>query len=166
MISPTYTDLDWLRLAFAAAAEHSHDPSTQNGAILVPTGAAYAAVAANEFPANIFRTPERLTRPAKYRWIEHAERNAIYAAAKMGTKTAGATLYCCWFACPECARGIIQAGIKEVVGHVLPRSLTPLRWEPEVALGEAMLREAGVSMRWLAGDMGVTILFDGNRLSV
>jgi dCMP deaminase len=166
MILPSYTDLDWLRLAFTNAAEHSHDPSTQNGAVLVPRGPSYASPAANEFPINIFRTPERLTRPNKYRWIEHAERNAIYAAARMGTATAGATLYCCWFACPDCARGIIQAGIKEVVGHVLPRSLTPPRWEAEVAFGEAMLREAGVSMRWLAGDMGVTILFDGQRVAV
>lgn len=166
MISPTYTDIDWLRLAFAAAAEHSHDPSTQNGAILVPAGAAYASVAANELPRGVRKSPERLERPAKYRWIEHAERNAIYAAARMGSKTAGATLYCCWFACPECARAIIQAGVREVVGHVLPRSLTPPRWEPEVTAGEALLAEAGVAMRWLAGGMGVTILFDGKRLDV
>lgn len=166
MITEERTPIDWLRVAFSMAAEHSHDPNTQNGAIVVPHDSGYAAVAANELPCGFRRTPERLVSPNKYRWIEHAERNAIYAAARMGSKTSGATLYCCWFACPECARAIIISGIREVVGHVVTRSLTPDRWEADVSLGESMLREAGVSMRWLADTVGVTIKFDGRSITV
>lgn len=157
------TDIDWLRLAFNTAADHSDDFDTQNGAVLVPL-VGFGVAAANCLPGNVAASPARLKRPAKYRWIEHAERGAIYAAAKSGTKTDKATLYTCWFACPDCARAIIEAGIREVVGHVKPRSLTPDRWLADVSDGERMLMEAGVSVRWLNATMGVTIRFNGESL--
>lgn len=165
MILDQRTDIDWLRLAFQAAAEHSDDPHTQNGAVLAPQSG-FVSVSANHVPAGVAVTASRLERPRKYGFVEHAERSAIYAAARCGTKTEGATLYCCWFACRDCARAIICAGVREVVGHVLPRALTPGRWEDEVIAGEAMLREAGVAMRWMAEPVGVAIRFNGEDLKV
>lgn len=158
------TDIDWLRLAFNTAADHSDDFDTQNGAVLVPQ-VGFGVAAANCLPRNIAASPARLLRPEKYRWIEHAERAAIYAAARTGTKTDKAVLYVCWFACADCARAIIEAGIREVVGHVRPRHLTPARWLEDVLNGERMLMEAGVSVRWLNATMGVTIRFNGEQLS-
>lgn len=157
------TDLDYLRVAFQTGVVNSDDPHTQNGAVLVPRHDG-AVQAANRVPRELARTPARLERPAKYQFMEHAERRVIYTAARSGVETLDATLYCVWFACPDCARAIIQAGIREVVGHVLPRSRTPARWIDQVVAGEAMLREAGVGMRWLAGRVGVTITFDGEML--
>lgn len=160
---PKMAPSDWLRLACTEAAT-SHDPSTQNGAVVVPATAAYVAIGVNKIPPGIHVTPDRLERPAKYKYIEHAERAAIYAAARIGTPTAGATMYCPWFACTDCARAIIMAGIFEVVGHVTPRAATPERWTAEIVQAEAMLREAGVGMRWLAEDLGVTIRFNGEEM--
>lgn len=157
------THIDWLRLAFQAASR-SHDPFTQNGAVLVPEAGPALDVVANTLPAGIEATPERLSRPTKYRFIEHAERNAIYAAARHGVRSDGATLYCVWFACTDCARAIIQAGIREVVGHAAPRQATPERWAEEVAAGEAMLQESGVAIRWIAGHIGCRIRFNGEHL--
>lgn len=154
------TDIEWLREAFRAAATISGDADTQNGAVIVPTDGV-AVFAANRLPAGLTSAPWRLRRPQKYQWIEHAERAAIYQAAKAGVRTAGATMYCCWFACPECARAIIAAGIKEVVGHVTPRRLTPERWEPQVRAGERMLAEASISVRWLADPVGFRLRFSG-----
>lgn len=158
MIHEHYSDIDWLRLAAQTAAESSEDDSTQNGAVLVPKDG-FVAAAANHFPAMAVHA-----KPEKYRYIEHAERAAIYAAAKIGTKTAGSTLYCLWYACPECARAIICAGVGEVVGHVSPRQATPDRWIEQVLAGERMLIQAGVSVRWLAEPLGVTIIFDGREM--
>lgn len=160
MIVEHRSDADWLRLAFQTAASQSDDPHTQNGAVLVPKFGLVAA-SANHLPPGISATSWRLVRPAKYRYMEHAERGAIYAAARVGTKTEGAALYCAWFACPDCARAIIEAGIRQVVGHVTPRRLTPGRWEAEVVAGERMLMEAGVAVRWLADPLGVAIQFNG-----
>jgi dCMP deaminase len=153
------SDLDRLHDACRYAAQHSHDPDTQNGAVLVAaSGTIYAA---NCFPPGVARHEHRLARLLKYDFVEHAERAAIYKAAEMGVATAGATLYCPWFACTDCARAIILAGIMEVVGLIALRNATPARWLLNVELAEKMLEEAGVSQRLLADSVGVTIRFDG-----
>lgn len=45
----------------------------------------------------------------------HAEANAIVIAAKLGIRTAGGVMYCTYRPCNECAKLIINAGIKKVV---------------------------------------------------
>jgi dCMP deaminase len=47
--------------------------------------------------------------------VVHAEANAILFAAKNGISTNGCTLYVTLSPCSECAKMIIQAGIKRVV---------------------------------------------------
>jgi dCMP deaminase len=62
--------------------------------------------------------PDRWERPAKYEWIEHAERNAVYNAARVGVPLRGCTAYLNWepYPCIECAKALVQAGIARVVG--------------------------------------------------
>lgn len=45
----------------------------------------------------------------------HAEQNAILQAAKLGLSLDGATLYCTHQPCCNCAKSIVNAGIKRVV---------------------------------------------------
>lgn len=166
MIAHRHTDIDWLRVACMVASDRSDDRHTKNGAVLVPKEPGFVAVAANSMPRGTKAVPERLERPAKYQWLEHAERGVIYAAARQGVKTDGATLYCPWFACIDCARAIIVSGVREVVGHVVTRQLTPPRWEEQITAAEAMLRESGVSLRWLADRVGARLLFDGKEIDL
>ena len=56
-----------------------------------------------------------MERPEKYVWVEHAERKAIYNAARCGTALEGCTIYTDLMPCMDCARAIVQAGIVEVV---------------------------------------------------
>jgi dCMP deaminase len=156
-------ELDYLREACRYAAQHSHDPETQNGAVLVTNR--LTIYAANCIPKAVALQEHRLARPFKYDFIEHAERAAIYKAASAGAATAGATLYCPWFACTDCARAIVSAGIKEVVGLIALRNATPARWLLKVEMAEKMLEEACVSQRLLADTVGVTICFDGRDFS-
>lgn len=156
------SDLEFLRLAAIYGVSYSQDKSTQNGALIV-SGGDVVVMAANRFPRG---APHRHDRPAKYTFIEHAERSAIYAAARDGRRTLGARLFCPWFACPECARAIVCSGIREVVGSVMAAEATPARWRPLIRDGEAILRGGGVSVRWLAGKLGVPILFDGQILEL
>ena len=159
-------DAVYLRLA-ATVSVWSDDPSTKNGAVLVPAGTVFeAAVAWNGIPSPLDVRQDRLERPLKYRYVEHAERAAVYRAALMGTPTLGSRLYCPWFACADCARAIICAGVVEVVGSVRARNATPDRWLEEVIAGEELLREAGVGMRWLAEPLGVRVLFDGREIDL
>lgn len=54
----------------------------------------------------------------------HAEENAIVQAARHGMRTEGATLYTTFTACTQCAKMIINAGLKKVVAmHDYPDDL-------------------------------------------
>lgn len=158
------SDLEMLRLACEYAAAHSDDPRTKNGAVLVTRSD--RVFAANTLPHGVHRDAARLAPPTKYRFVEHAERAAVYKAAQRGVATAGSKVYCPWFACTDCARALIIAGVSEIVGLACLRNATPSRWEEETSLAERMLREAGVGMRWIVDKVNARVRFDGRDLYV
>jgi len=94
----------------------------------------------------------------KYIFTEHAERNAIYKATRLGHATLGATMYAPYACCHDCARGIIQSGIKTLVHYPFE---IPERWQRSIKLGSIMLREALVEVIELKPDVGTTIRFNG-----
>lgn len=146
-----------LRQAYEEATK-SPDPSTQNGALLVwedvHLGAHEHISDHNRFPDGVAYTSERLERPLKYAYIEHAERNVTYQAAERGLKTAGATMVCPWSACDNCARAIIQSGIRRLVTHQDAYDRTPERWKADIDRAIAMLEEAGVEVLRITGPVG------------
>jgi dCMP deaminase len=159
-LTTTY-DAD-LSLALRAAAM-SPDPSTQNGAVLRFTVGVLAEQ--NRFPDGVGYTPARWERPLKYAVIEHAERNVIYRAARAGWATEGATLICPWAACADCARAIIQAGIVRLVRFEAHASA---RWDDSIAIGDEMMREAGVEIVEVPmrdGAFGITLRRNGEPLA-
>jgi len=158
------SDIDMMRVAYRHAASFSDDPDTMNGAVLV-LRSGDVHLGANRIPPSVRKHPERLVRPEKYLWLEHAERDAILSACRAGGSTVGSTLYCPWFACPDCARAIIQAGVHEVVGHVSPLSRTPRRWSDLIATASVMLKESGVKTRIVSGFVGETVRFDGETVT-
>ena len=135
---------------FMALAEHvstwSKDRSTKVGAVLVdPKSKAVLSLGYNGFPRGCDDTVEhRHARPLKYAWTEHAERNAIFNAARNGVRTEGATMYLPWFPCVDCARAIIQAGVAELV--CVEPDLKDPRWGEGFAVAIEMLHEAGVEV--------------------
>ena len=102
----------------ALSAKRSKDPSTQVGACIVNDGNKIMSVGYNGFPMgcddDIFpweRTGEELE--TKYPYVCHAELNAILN--NRGANLEGCRIYVTLFPCNECAKAIIQSGIKEVV---------------------------------------------------
>ena len=87
---------------------------------------------------------ERHERPAKYSWTEHAERNAIYNAARLGIALNGCTAHVNWFPCIDCARAIVQAGVIRLVG--LQPNNADERWGSDFEFALAMLRETGTEI--------------------
>jgi len=163
-------ELDILKSAYQVA-NMSKDPSTQTGAVLINTefgGLAFVSAGYNNFPRNVGQTEERMKdRDTKLAYIEHAERNAIFSAAQIGYSIRHLTLYAPWFACADCGRAIIQAGIKEVVGHTLMDEITPDRWKQSIDFARRMMLEAGVKMRWISAPIeGVNIRFNGQLISL
>jgi len=172
-------DLSWSYLRVAHQfAEKSPDPSTQNGAILVdPNGRPdnkILGAGCNEFPRNVQYTEERLQRPLKYSFIEHAERNAIFDAIRRGNSPVGATMYVLWAACADCARAIIQAGVSRVVtcAYYHKQNTTGdvatnrKNWSESIDPAFTMLREAGVEIVFFDKPLNAPnqILFNGEPI--
>ena len=146
----TYVEMDVIGMQQALLlAQESRDPSTQNGAVITSADGGVMQILSsgiNAFCTQIEETPERWERPLKYQFVEHAERNAIYNAAKYGKSISGATLYVPFSPCVECARAIIQSGIDRVVCHRTLALATPDHWKESLAAAASLLSEAGVSL--------------------
>jgi deoxycytidylate deaminase len=76
--------------------------------------------------------------------IIHAEKNAIFNAAKNGASTEGATAYVTWPPCSQCASALVQAGVERVVCPD-PKN-GPERWVTNFLLANELLYEAGVKV--------------------
>lgn len=109
-------DNKWHRRFFELAqhvAEWSKDPSTQVGACVVNDRKQVLSLGFNGFPRGVEDNISRLmNKETKYKFVSHAERNALDNAF---VDIEGATMYSTLFPCNECAKGIIQKGIKTVV---------------------------------------------------
>ena len=100
------------------AADRSKDPSTQVGACIVSDDNRILSTGYNGFPQGCsdddfpWNRDESLGE-TKYNFVVHAELNAILNAG--GKSLIGSRIFVSLFPCHECAKAIIQSGVKEVV---------------------------------------------------
>lgn len=120
------------------------------GAVLWPTDGGAPLQACNSFPLGVRDTEQRHQGDGRLVWMEHAERNAIYAAARAGRSTQGASLASSYFPCLDCARAIIQAGIRQLV--TMPPDLDDPVWGASFGPSHTMLQEAGVRLHFSPRD--------------
>ena len=127
----------------------SKDERTQIGALIVGVDNEIVSTGYNSFPRGIVDSrPERQERPEKYYWFEHAERNAIYNAARIGVSTKGCTMYLtCGIPCADCARGIINAGIARIF-VMRGGGAKSQKWVDSAERSMQMFEEAGVNVQW------------------
>lgn len=138
----TKWDKRYLDLAYAVS-KWSRDPSTQIGAVAVGSKGQVLSQGYNGFPRGIKDSRDRYEdRETKYKLIVHAEQNLIYNATYNGVSLDGSTLYVTGLpVCSECAKGVIQVGIKRVV---MPHLDDMKTWKESWDLTVCMFREAGV----------------------
>jgi dCMP deaminase len=96
-------------------AAKSKDPNTKVGCIIVSDNNSILTTGYNDFPRKVCHNPDRYQRPLKYDYISHAEKNAVYNAARNGVRIDGATLYVSFIPCNECVNAIIGSGISKVI---------------------------------------------------
>ena len=137
---------------FVELARHigqwSKDRSRKVGCAIVGPRREIRAVGYNGFPRGTDDDAEtRHGRPSKYLWTEHAERNAIFEAARIGVAVGGCTMYVSWFPCMDCARAIVQAGISRLVG--IHPNLEEPEWGAQFESAQQLLEEAGVDVEML-----------------
>jgi dCMP deaminase len=152
-------------------ASKSKDPRTKIGAVLVKNG--YAPLEGfNGICRGVNDIPERMVRPEKYHWMEHAERNVINMAAKFGISTENGILYTQGMLCVDCARGVVNCGIVEIVLHkqwedISTQISTVGRpWAEHYFRSKTMFDEAGITVRYLDCKLGKTGYLDGKSFNV
>ena len=131
------------------AAQRSKDPSTQVGACIVDTDNRILSTGYNGFPKGCSDDEFPWNRDesegeTKYQYVVHGELNAILNAS--GKNLTGAIVYVGLFPCNECAKAIIQSGIKEVIYLSDKYGHTPM-----TKASKRMLQSAGIALRQLDG---------------
>lgn len=126
-------------------ALRSKDQSSKLGAVIIGPDKEVRSTGYNCFPRGVNdNNPERQKRPLKYLWVEHAERNAIYNATRMGLSLKNCIIYSDWIPCCDCARAIIQVGISEVV---IRDEDVPDRWVDNFYQSLLMFKESNIKIR-------------------
>lgn len=140
-------DHKFMGLAYARA-QFSKDTSSKVGAVIVGPAGEDRASGYNGAPrgcrADELGDPRGTERPEKYFWFSHAELNAITNAARVGVPLEGCTIYVTHPPCMDCARAIVQAGIKRVV-TVRPSAGFVERWEEHMSRSQRLFDECGVA---------------------
>lgn len=138
--------LKFITIAESVAAL-SKDRSTKVGAVALGKAYEVRAVGFNGFPRGCNDDVEdRHLRPEKYFWAEHAERNLIYNAARVGTPLEGCTLIVTpLFPCMDCARAIVQAGFVRVIAKRDDAAHSAL-WNEHAMRSLVLFKECGIEV--------------------
>lgn len=126
----------------------SKDKSTQIGAVIVGKDNEILSTGYNSFPRGLDDSnEERQERPEKYFWFEHAERNAIFNAARIGVSLKNSTIYITsGIPCMDCARGIVNSGIKTVWCKYTCTTKNKEKWEESQKRSLQLFDECGIQV--------------------
>lgn len=145
---------DYFMLMAYVIASKSKDKSTHVGAVVVDENNAVKTQGYNSFVRRLNDdVPERQESPEKYYWIEHAERNAIYNATLIGVSLKKCRMYTNAVPCTDCARGIIQSGIIEVIVDANWKWDDSDKWRENIKRSLMMFNETGIKLRYWEGKL-------------
>lgn len=128
-----------------AISDLSKDTSTKVGALVLGPAYEVLSLGYNGAPRGCSADEDirGQQRPEKYYWFSHAELNAITNAARIGTPLGGGVLVVTHPPCMDCARAIVQAGIKKVV-VARPTQDFVERWREHMSRSQRLFDECGV----------------------
>ena len=135
-------------------SQRSKDPSTQAGSVIVSKDNIFLGMGYNGWARGIDQSDLPWDREGdwldtKYPYVVHAEANAVYNSI---TKVRGSRLYCTLFPCNECAKAIIQNGVKEVI-----YKSDKYKDTKEAKASRKMFELAGVKLRQYKSDKKLEI---------
>lgn len=145
------------------ASMRSKDPNTQVGACIVGDDNKIISVGYNGFPRGCSDDEFPWERTAdsqndtKYPYVCHAELNAILNAG--GQSLSGARIFVALFPCNECAKAIIQSGIKEVI-YISDKYADT----PATLASKMMFNAAGVKLTQFSSEKCISISFNADEI--
>src|SRR3989344_3179199 len=136
------------------AASKSKDERTHIGAVVVGTNKEVVSLGYNGFPRGVNdNVSKRQKKPEKDFWFEHGERNAIYNATLIGASLKNCKMYTNGIPCADCARGIIQSGILEVIVDKEWNKTNSEEDKINSSISLQMFSEASVEIRYWKGKL-------------
>lgn len=141
------------------ASQRSKDPNTQVGACIVNDDNRIMSVGYNGLPRGCsddefpWERKGEKDSDTKYPYVCHAELNAILNAG--GNSLKDCKIYVALFPCNECAKAIIQCGIKEVIYISDKYKETDL-----VHASKRMLESAGIKLTQFTSKKILTVDFN------
>ncbi len=140
-------DIRYLNLA-KEVSTWSKDPSSKIGAVAIGSKGQVLAQGYNGFPRGIDDREIRFeNKELKYRYVVHAEMNVIFNATYNGVSLDGATMYVTGLpVCSECAKGIIQVGVRRVVMKDIE---IPDSWQDSWRKTQEMFNEASIQFEFV-----------------
>jgi dCMP deaminase len=142
-------DIDALMDLARKVAGGSPNRVRQVGAVIAFADGGEPLAACNTWPRGVAAHDWRHEGDGRFVWMEHAERNAIFTAAKAGRRLEGARIATTFFPCIDCARAIVQSGFAELITP--PPALDDPVWGASFPRSQAILAEGGVSLRFVGG---------------
>lgn len=148
-----------IRVAYYAALL-SPDKDTQVGALILDKSGLFIQVQdCNRPPENLDLPTDVLNSPAKYDFIEHAERNVLFRA---GEGANGCIMVAPYAPCCACARAMIAFRIETLICH--KSAISRGKWADEILRAHEMLRSAGIRVEVYEGEIGrITNLIGGEE---
>ena len=108
-------DLNFMDLCFTIN-KRSIDSSSKHGCIVVHEDGTLLSAGYNNPVRGSIDSEIPMTRPDKYEFMEHSERNAVYNKTRHGgSGLIGSIFYITGFPCVDCLRAIIQVGAKKII---------------------------------------------------
>ena len=145
------------------SAMRSKDPNTQVGACIVSNDNKIMSVGYNGFPRGCsddefpWERDGEKSNDTKYPFVCHAELNAILNAG--GRNLSGSRIFVALFPCNECAKAIIQSGIKEVI-YISDKYAD----SDDTIASKKMLNAAGVKLTQFVSKKSIDISFDAGEI--
>lgn len=145
------------------SAMRSKDPNTQVGACIVSNDNKIMSVGYNGFPRGCsddefpWERDGEKSNDTKYPFVCHAELNAILNAG--GRNLSGSRIFVALFPCNECAKAIIQSGIKEVI-YISDKYAD----SDDTIASKKMLNAAGVKLTQFVSNKSIDISFDAGEI--
>jgi dCMP deaminase len=126
------------------ASVRSCDSQTKHGCVITDENHRVLGIGYNSFPKGMPDNKLPNTRPYKYKWMVHAERNAL---ANCSLRPENGIAYITGRPCIECVKSMYQEGISNLV--CLDSHGTHLLDEEEEAIFEMLCSEGNIKVEWI-----------------
>ena len=126
------------------ASTRSSDAQTKHGCVITDKKNRILGVGYNSFPVNM---PDNILpnlRPEKYKWMVHAERNAL---ANCTLRPENGVAYITGKPCLDCSKSLYQEGIRKFV--CIDSHGTYLMEDEDDCVFEILCKEGGIDVEWI-----------------